>query len=61
MNRPLPTPAAMQSLAANRAADQRNREKLELLDAIHASAKRIVELTDLVGDLADRVTVLEAR
>ena len=61
MNRPIPKPIAMQSMAANRAADQRDTEKLAMLEVTRNSAKRIAELTDLVADLLDRVEALEAR
>ena len=58
---PLPKPIAMQSLAANRAAEQRDTEKLALQVVVRNSAQRIAELTDLVAELADRVAVLESR
>ena len=58
---PILMPIDMQSLAANRAADQRNIKKLTLFGVMHDNAKRIAELTGLVAELAERVAVLEAR
>ena len=58
---PITKPLAMQAMGANRAADQRDTEKLALLEVTRNSAQRIGELTDLVAELAERVAVLESR
>ncbi len=59
MMRPLAKTAASVVMGANRAAEQRERQIVELMQIARDSAKRIVELTDLVADLTDRVAVLE--
>ena len=54
-------PAAFAAMGANRAKEQAQDRQLELLEMARDSAKRIVELTELVGDMRDRIAVLEAR
>lgn len=56
-----PKPKAALAIEANNAAEQRDKEKVALLEFGQASAQRIEELTELVADLRDRVEQLESR
>ena len=47
-------------MGANRAAEQRADNMATLIEVSHSSATRIIELTELVADLRDRVAALEA-
>ena len=59
--RPQQKPNAAIQMGANRAAEQRAEHMAALIEVSHSSATRIVELTELVADLRDRVTVLEGQ
>ena len=61
MKEPLPKPKAAQAMAANRAAEQREKQLADLMVLCRDGAVRIVELTELVADLQDRVTALEGQ
>ena len=54
-------PAALAAMGANRAKEQAQDRQLELLEMARNSATRIVELTELVGELHDRIAVLETK
>jgi hypothetical protein len=47
-------------MGANRAAEHRADNMATLIEVSHSSATRIIELTELVADLRDRVAALEA-
>lgn len=53
-------PNAMIAMGQNRAAEARADQMANLLEASRNSAVRVVELTELVGDLTERVAVLES-
>lgn len=59
MMRPHTKPAAAAAMGANRAAEQREKQVAELMQLARDSAQRIVELTETVADLRERVAVLE--
>ena len=59
--KPRTAPAAMQAMAANRIAEQREKEKVEWMEMARTFAQRVVELTELVVDLQERVEQLEGR
>ncbi len=59
MMRPQTTPKAALAMGSNRAAEARERQVVELMQIARDSAQRIVELTETVADLTDRVAVLE--
>lgn len=59
--RPKTNPSALAVMGANRAKEQAQDRNLELLEMARDSATRIVELTELVGKLQDRIAVLEAK
>lgn len=54
-------PAAFAAMGANRAKERAQDRELELLEMARDSAKRIVELTELVSALQDRIAVLEGK
>ncbi len=54
-------PAAFAAMGANRAKEVAQDRQLELLEMARDSATRIVALTDMVGELQDRIAVLEAQ
>ena len=54
-------PSALQAMGNNRAKEAAQDRELELLSLARDSATRIVELTELVGDLRERVAVLEGK
>jgi hypothetical protein len=58
--RQLAKPAAAAAMDANRASDQREKLMAEMMDLCRHSARRIVELTEVVADLQERITQLEA-
>lgn len=57
--KPRTAPAAMAAMVANRIAEQREKEKVELMEMARTFAQRIVQLTELVVDLQERVEQLE--
>jgi len=57
--RPQTPPKAALAMGANRAAEHREKQVVELMQIARDSAKRIVELTETMADLQDRVAVLE--
>jgi hypothetical protein len=59
--RPKTNPAALAAMGANRSKERAQDRELELLELARDSAVRIVALTELVGDLQDRIAVLEAK
>lgn len=59
MMRPHTKPAAAMAMGANRAAEQREKQVAALMQLARDSAQRIVELTETVADLRERVAVLE--
>lgn len=59
--KPRTAPAAMQAMAANRIAEQREKERAEWMEMARTFAQRIVQLTELVVDLQERVEQLEGR
>lgn len=59
MVRPLTKPAAAVAMAANRAAEQREKQVLELMDLCRSTAQQVAELTDQVADLTERLAQLE--
>lgn len=61
MRKPIPTSSAMRGISANRAREQRDDEKGDLLEVVRASALQIAALTELVMEMEGRVTVLEAK
>jgi hypothetical protein len=58
--RQLAKPAAAAAMGANRASDHREKLMAEMMDLCRHSAQRIVELTEVVADLQERITQLEA-
>lgn len=61
MRKPIPTSSAMRGIGANRAREQRDDEKADLIEVVRASALQIAALTELVMELEGRVNVLEAK
>lgn len=59
MMRPQTTPKAALAMGANRANERNAKDMAELKELCRLGAQRIVELTDLVADLQERVAVLE--
>lgn len=59
MLRPLAKPAAAVAMAANVAAERRERQLAEMMDMARATMRRVVELTDQVADLSARIAQLE--
>ena len=59
--RPQQKPNAAIQMGANRAAEQRADNMATLIEVSHSSATRIIELTELVADLRERVTALEGQ
>lgn len=60
MMRPQQKPNAAMAMGANRAAELRADHMAALIETCRESAKRILELTELVAELQDRVAALEA-
>ena len=54
-------PAAMAAMGVNRTAERRADQMADLTETVHATAQRLIELTELVGVLQDRIVVLEAK
>ena len=61
MMTPLPKPRAMSAMGANRANDQVAKQMVTLMEASRDTAKLVIELTEQVAALLDRVAALEAR
>ena len=61
MMTPLPKPRAMSAMGANRANDHYAKQMAALMEATRDTASRVVELTEQVAALLDRVAALEAR
>ncbi|QLQ17648.1 MAG: hypothetical protein HZT43_01340 [Exiguobacterium profundum] len=61
MRQPAPKPAAAQAMAANRIKDRQDAQMATLMEQLAATANRVVELTEKVGELQDRIEALEAR
>ena len=59
MRKPIPTANAMRAIGANRASEQREKEKADLLEVVRASALQVVALTELVVELENRLMALE--
>ena len=60
MMTPIPKPRAMSSMGANRAGEHNAKQMATLMEASRDTAVRVVELTEQVAALLDRVAVLEA-
>lgn len=58
---PIPKSRAMAAIGANRAGDHNAKQIATLMEASRDPAIRVVELTEQVAALLDRVAVLEAR
>ena len=58
---PRTNPSALATMGANRKLERAQDRELELLNLARDSATRLVELTELVGDLRDRVEQLEGK
>ena len=58
--RPKTNPSALGDMGANRKLDRAQDRELELLTLARDSATRLVELTELVGVLQERIAVLES-
>jgi hypothetical protein len=54
-------PAALAAMGVNRQKERAQDRELELLTLARDSAVRIVALTELCGELQDRIAVLEAK
>jgi hypothetical protein len=54
-------PNALLAMGANRATEAREIRDANVLPLIKVSAQRLVDLTELVAELRDRVEALEAR
>jgi hypothetical protein len=61
MMRPQQKPNAAMQMGANRAAEKRADHMAALIEVSHSSATRIIELTELVADLRERVATLEGQ
>ncbi len=61
MKIPQPKPRAMAAMGANRAAEHNVNRVAEAIELAQAIAKRVVELTDQVATLTQRVEDLEAK
>ena len=61
MRKPIPTSSAMRGIGANRAREQRDDEKADLIAVVRASALQIAALTELVMELEGRMAQLEAK
>ena len=59
MKRPLTTPKAAMAMGANRAAEHREKQVLELMDLCRSTVQRVAELTDQVANLTARLAQLE--
>lgn len=60
MMRPQPKPKAMSAMGANRALDHQAKSLAELTELQVATGNRVLELTELVGTLVQRIDELEA-
>ena len=60
MMRPQPKPKGMTAMGANRALDHQAKTLAELTELWLATGKRVLELTELVGTLVQRIDELEA-
>ena len=58
---PLPKPRGMAAMGANRASEHNAKQMATLMEATRDTANRVVELTEQVTALLDRVAALEAR
>lgn len=61
MMRPMTKPAAATAMGHNRTAERREKQIAELMDLCRSTVRRVVELTDQVADLTERLAQLEAR
>ena len=61
MMTPLPKPRAMTAMGTNRASEHNAKQMATLMEASRDTAVRVVELTEQVAVLLDRVMALEAR
>ena len=61
MMTPLPKPRAMTAMGTNRASEHNAKQMATLMEASRDTAVRVVELTEQVAVLLDRVVALEAR
>ena len=59
MRKPIPKANAMHAIGANRAAEQRDTDRADLIEVVRASAVQIAALTELVVELENRLTALE--
>jgi hypothetical protein len=61
MMTPLPKPRAMSAMGTNRAGEHNAKQMATLMETSRDMAVRVVELTEQVAALLDRVAALEAR
>ena len=61
MMTPLPKPRAMTAMVTYRSGEHNAKQMATLMEASRDTAARVVELTEQVTALLDRVAVLEAR
>ena len=59
MQRPIRTANALRAIAANRAHDQRDDDRADLLKVVRATALQVAALTELVVELDNRLTAME--
>ena len=61
MMTPLPKPRAMTAMGTNRAGEHNSKQMATLMEAARDTAVRVVELTEQVAALLDRVAALEGK